>query len=436
MTLHTSAMPSRSVLISHAVIRFAVFVLPVAWILGRAIVDGAAILAALATIFTLIINKDTDRIRTPWVLAGLTLWAYFIGHSLLLATDMETALGRALPWGRWLFLVIGIEMALAQARWRRRFLWWLTAVFGVVIVDTWFQWFTGTSALSGQVVEDGYARLTGPFSKLIVGIYLARLGVLVVGHITEWSVAKTENAPLRVGHFFTRYGLPLLAIAIIAGTVLISGERVAFLLFGLAMTVFFICARGFRVPLMIAGLACIGLIAGALAFDSQLRDRLTTETWGQMSTFASSSYGAVFSNGITVWRTAPIFGVGLKHYRTVCAEGGVDAGYRSVFGHEFNCATHPHNPYLELLAEAGLVGLFLFLVMIGLLIHQIVRRQGHHTAIMAPRPRPNYATLAIRIAPITTLWPLMSSMSLFSNWSAAFTWLLLGLALSVVQKKS
>ena len=50
------------------------------------------------------------------------------------------------------------------------------------------------------------------------------------------------------------------------------------------------------------------------------------------------------------------FGVGVKNYRNNCNNEKYAAG-------KFPCSTHPHNTYIQILAETGIIG-FLFLIFI------------------------------------------------------------------------
>ena len=52
------------------------------------------------------------------------------------------------------------------------------------------------------------------------------------------------------------------------------------------------------------------------------------------------------------------FGVGLKNFRYVC-----DEKFDTFTQKKFLCSTHPHNLYLEILSETGLIGFVIFLVL-------------------------------------------------------------------------
>ena len=61
-----------------------------------------------------------------------------------------------------------------------------------------------------------------------------------------------------------------------------------------------------------------------------------------------------------MFKNRPYFGHGVKSFRTLCNDK------KFVFN-ENSCSTHPHNFYIQFLAELGIVG-FLFLVVFYLYI--------------------------------------------------------------------
>jgi hypothetical protein len=62
-----------------------------------------------------------------------------------------------------------------------------------------------------------------------------------------------------------------------------------------------------------------------------------------------------------IWKKNPIFGVGLKNYRNLCHE----MTYKNFesFSKQF-CPSHPHNYIFEIMAELGIIGLILLLLVL------------------------------------------------------------------------
>jgi hypothetical protein len=70
--------------------------------------------------------------------------------------------------------------------------------------------------------------------------------------------------------------------------------------------------------------------------------------------YLSVHHDAHARTAISMFRQKPLIGYGPKNYRNICDRFEYN---------EYSCTTHPHNLYLQLLSETGLVGLF-FLVTI------------------------------------------------------------------------
>jgi O-antigen ligase len=125
-----------------------------------------------------------------------------------------------------------------------------------------------------------------------------------------------------------------------------------------------------------------------------------------------------------VFEEEPAFGVGLKNFRQTCETPN--------FAHkgpvESWCFTHPHNPYMELLAETGAIGLLAFLALMAL--------AGRDIAGGWRRDRADHALLVgASAALLLFLFPFMVSKSIFSNWNAILFWTALGLALAIARPR-
>ena len=68
----------------------------------------------------------------------------------------------------------------------------------------------------------------------------------------------------------------------------------------------------------------------------------------------------LFFTGIETWKLHKIFGNGMKSFREDCKKIVIDQK-RGV------CSNHPHNYYLEILTDLGIVG-FVFVIAIALMI--------------------------------------------------------------------
>jgi O-antigen ligase len=201
--------------------------------------------------------------------------------------------------------------------------------------------------------------------------------------------------------------------------ILLTGERMALGTYGVGLFVLVICIREVRRPLMLIGLAAMLGLGAVVVTDPTLHQRFIGHTQEDVDDFWSGRYGLILVKAYDVWKDNPATGVGLKNFRLTCEtpnfdhKGPVDSW----------CFTHPHNPYMELLAETGLIGFLLFFLMTGLILRDLSKGWR--------RDRPDFPlAVGASAALILFLFPFLISKSIFSNWNAMLLWLSIGLSLA------
>ena len=61
-----------------------------------------------------------------------------------------------------------------------------------------------------------------------------------------------------------------------------------------------------------------------------------------------------YLSAIEMFKDNKLLGIGPKNFRKFCKD-------EKYFLNEFSCSTHPHNYYIQLLSETGIIGFGLFL---------------------------------------------------------------------------
>ena len=117
----------------------------------------------------------------------------------------------------------------------------------------------------------------------------------------------------------------------------------------------------------------------------------------------------LFLTAIDLWKENMILGNGIKSFRLDCAKLQLHKKYRL-------CSNHPHNYYLEILAETGIAGLFVVLVISFLFIVFILK----NFKLLHNFNRGTLILLASTISLFLEAFPVRSSGSIFTTHNATY----------------
>tara|TARA_B100001121_G_scaffold307974_1_gene330766 strand:+ start:225 stop:1523 length:1299 start_codon:yes stop_codon:yes gene_type:complete len=300
-----------------------------------------------------------------------------------------------------------------------------------VIFDVIFQYFFGSDIFGFKAFVPGTPtayRLTGPFGdELIVGSYLSRFGIVYLfSLICLFKLTKNINE--------------ILILIFLVAVIFIIGERAAFLLFLFASVLLFFEKKKLKF-LGIYTALFITLIVIVLNYDDSIKKRMLNYTIFQLNinlpfidkskinqTFGSkqnrgfldSPYGAHYETAYNIFKDYKIFGAGYKQFRQICGEKKYSIEAKSYLK-ENRCSTHPHNLYLEILSESGIIGFLIFLGCIYFLFEGISNNSI----------RNKYLIIQILIF----FFPLISTGSFFTNKNLIYLFFIITVSL-ILNKKN
>ncbi|MDC0351125.1 O-antigen ligase family protein [Candidatus Pelagibacter sp.] len=277
----------------------------------------------------------------------------------------------------------------------------LIITFSALIIDGYIQYFSGINLLGYKMVGMRVSSFFG--DELILGSFLARIFPLLFALF----VARKIKQPYEV------YGISILFI-LIDVLIFIAGERAAFVLLNLStlfIIIFISKYKWLRLGIFVISIIIITFI---VANDTKLHDRYVKSPIDGMGLDNSKSKKNMFTPAHdalirTAWNMfidKPILGHGPKLYRVKCK----DIKFASGPG---VCHPHPHNFYIQLLAETGIVG-FMFLA--GLFIY-FCYLMLKHTYIYFTNKHLLLSDYQICLLAglLITIWPITTSGNIFTN---------------------
>ena len=123
----------------------------------------------------------------------------------------------------------------------------------------------------------------------------------------------------------------------------------------------------------------------------------------------------------------PIVGQGPKMFRVLCND--------DEFSNEDpdTCSSHPHNLYMQLLSETGLLGLLFIIILCFSLIKLVI----NHILLFIKKRETLLSDFQICLIAclIMTLWPIIPSLNFFNNWMNVIFYLPIGFFLFSLNNK-
>ena len=150
------------------------------------------------------------------------------------------------------------------------------------------------------------------------------------------------------------------------------------------------------------------------------KDRFLTQTFGTFSKqnyniinyIKVSPYGAHYDAAIKIFKSNPLFGVGLKNFRI--ESGKEKYKDKDIVFTNYRQSTHPHQIHFELLSETGLVGYLSFFIFFYLFLKRSIYIQLKNK---------NLYHLSGILFILATFIPLIPSGSFFTTYSAVIFWI-------------
>ena len=138
--------------------------------------------------------------------------------------------------------------------------------------------------------------------------------------------------------------------------------------------------------------------------------------------YEKNSHTKIYLTALDVWGKNKIFGNGIKSFRRDC---------HKIADHKTNrlCSNHPHNYYLEILTEVGLVGLVSILIIAVLFLFFIFKNYK----ILNNKSLQNLILFAATISLILEGFPIKTTGSVFTTSNA--TYLILIVSIITTYKK-
>ena len=296
-----------------------------------------------------------------------------------------------------------------------------------VSIDIIYQFLIGEDIFGFKPVG---RKLGGPFDdELIAGGYIQRFSILALFFIPIFfsKRIKKYKIPVQCGLF----------LIFILGIVL-SGNRMPLVIFIFVIFTLLILQKEIRKYLIPFCILIPLIFVFFYKFNFEVKNNFTSFQ-KQVSNMASSIISKDFDNQTSpqylkefvtfydTWLMNKYIGGGIKNFRYYCHERPkVDKSSK------FFCNMHPHNYYLEILTETGILGfVILSLILLRVFFLSFIRKY-----FLESNLKNNIIVVPFIFTFFSELFPIKSTGSFFTTGNATFIFLILPILIGIIRKEN
>jgi len=353
-------------------------------------------------------KKNFSYFKNIYFYFFLLFWIYLLVNSLINNFNFDSIKISFFYFRYGIFVIAIIALLNVEDKFIKYFYYCIFFCFTGLILDSFYQYFFGVNILGFKTPNP--ARVSSFFhEEMILGGYLARLWPIFFG--LSIIIFKQKN---KFFYFFV-------LLFILSETIIfLSGDRVAFFYINLsAFFVIILSQKLFKLRLFILSASIILIVIISIinptakdrVFDTTLRDMNLLDSQKQKREqegvyIFTKEHTHHYITAYRIFLDNKILGVGVKNFRFFCK----DKKYQESF---LSCSTHPHNTYIQILSETGIIG-FLFLIIIFFIYiinvfkHLILRLKGKYHF--------NDFEICILSGIAIYLWPIVPTGNIFNNW--------------------
>jgi len=356
---------------------------------------------ALSFVVKTINTRDFQFLNFFWVRAIFLFWCICLISAGLSKVPLY-ALGETFSWIRFPLFAMASVFWLGKDR----------RLVNMMLLSLATAFLIMCCILLTEIIVEGFKqRLSWPYGDLVPGNFLAKAGMPVITSATALAVSELGKKQ----HF----AMAFISIGIVF--VVLTGERInsLTLIFGVFVSAVFLSND--RIKLFKLLSLTLVLVTGMLFFQPGLYERYITSFFAQLPFNSQSSYYDTMATAVFAFTQDPIFGVGTASLRVLCAD-------LINLKPSIECNNHPHNYYLQLLGETGILGFVTGVAFIVAITYACVYGWKHW-------PKSSARKVAW-VTPFVLFWPLASTADFFGQWNNIFLWSAIALALSITHHKN
>jgi len=406
------------ILIAH----YLILAIPFFLTTGPFLSDSAVVLIDLIFLFIVFKKKEYFYFNN-FIFKFLLLFWLFVTIRSLFAENIILSFKSSFTYIRFIILILAIDFFLRKSdKFIKQIGFFFIFFIFFICFDAYIQFFLGKNLLGFPIYNPD--KLNGIFNhRGVLGSYLSRLfPLLICFMLLIYNVEKNKF-------------IYIFLILLVSSVVFLSGSRASLVMTCIFLIFIFLFLNPLRKYLILT-LLIVSLLLVTVgkynkkiehAFYYQLLDpiktifdnKVDTEIFNEQKNFYifTKVYHSHYLTAWNMFKDNKIFGQGSVMYRELCSK-------KEFYVNIYSCTTHPHNFYIQMLAENGIIGFFFISFIFFYVFFEIIVEFFRRTF----NKRKKYAniTLFTLMSVFLNLWPINPSGNFFNNWLSVLIYFPLG----------
>ncbi len=385
--------------------------IPILFLIGRASVDFFFTYLGLNfLLFRIIIERDLAIIKNKIFLFGL-LFCFLLIFISIFSTNLQVSLFKSLTYLRFV-LFFGATVYIIQSKYfdKKIFFYFLILGLSILNIDIIIQYIFkydifGYEPVKNSINSYRYSGLYG--DEFIAGGYIQKFLLIFI-------LFNVSNPKI----FYKKYFFEIIVTLSII-VILITGDRMPLINVVYSIIFLFVFFKSIRIYLFNLSIFLLVVSLTTTFLDKGISDRIVsikTQLTHKVDDQYYNPHLNLVRQSLKIYQNNKLFGTGIKTFRETCSLDDNKVIFQNKKYNSNFCSNHPHNYYLEILSETGILGFIGFLVFVlSFLYYSIFSKDYLLNNKIA------FISLCIFIFPIA------STGSFFTNMNACYFWFFISL---------
>ena len=386
-----------------------IFILmPIFLIIGTMVSEIAVIISCFIFLYNFFKNKENIFNNNFFYFLLLIYFSLII--NFIYSINPTNSFLRNIFFIKYIIFCLGSVKFLSKKKYRLFFIFKFWSIILILFsIDLFIQYFLGKNII-GLESPQKFHRVSGFMNEELKAGSL----ILNIALISSAYIINTKNK-----------NLGLVFLIFFLSSIFITGDRSNFLKSILIIiSLFFIFDRTYIKKISFLFLLLAFFITLTLTTNPVYKVRYSNDLFGALKKnnynlithVYNTEYGKLYYTGYELFINNKLFGVGNKNFRILCDKDFKEKLIRNFSKKRENlrCNTHPHQVYIEIMSEHGMLGLLILLVMLSMFIKDNLRFIYKKNNLLL--------TLQFLII-LSPFIPILPTGSFFTSFNATLFWM-------------